>query len=70
MPAIWGWPSKRKPVGSDAENQKVTFVSLYGLEKAKELAEQTTRAAAETLALLPEQGFLLELTEQLLSRRS
>ncbi len=59
-----------KPVGSDAENQKVTFVSLYGLEKAKELAEQTTRAAAETLALLPEQGFLLELTEQLLSRRS
>ena len=36
-----------KPVGSDAENGKTTFVTLCGLEKARELAEKYSRGAVE-----------------------
>lgn len=39
-----------KPVGSDAVNEKVTYVSLLGLEEAKKLAAENTAAAIRTLA--------------------
>lgn len=38
-----------KPTGSDDDNDKVTFVSLLGLEKAKQLAAERTKMAAEAL---------------------
>ncbi len=38
-----------KPVGSDAVNEKVTYVSLLGLEKARQLAEQRTADALVAL---------------------
>lgn len=34
-----------KPVGSDAENDKTTFITLYGLEGARSLAKQHNDAA-------------------------
>lgn len=37
-----------KPVGSDSENEKCTYVSLLGLEKSKELVSELT-AKAKTL---------------------
>ena len=38
-----------KPAGSDVENEKVTYVSLLGLEDARCLAERRTREAVEYL---------------------
>lgn len=39
-----------KPVGSDAENGKTTYVSLLGLEKARTLAAEKTAQAVDALA--------------------
>ena len=58
-----------KPVGSDAENGKTTFVTLCGLQKARELAEKYSRGAAEVLAQIPGSEDLSRLTEQLLLRK-
>lgn len=58
-----------KPVGSDAENGKATFVTLCGLEKAKELAAQYSRDAMRALLDIPDSEELSHLTEQLLMRR-
>ena len=38
-----------KPVGSDKENDKSTYVSLLGIERCKEIAEQATEKAVEAL---------------------
>lgn len=57
-----------KPVGSDAEEGKHTFVTLLGLEGAKARAAELTRQAKECLADFPENDFLLELTDKLLIR--
>jgi geranylgeranyl diphosphate synthase, type II len=39
-----------KPSGSDERHGKLTFVSAYGLERARELASQSHRKAREALA--------------------
>ena len=59
-----------KPVGSDEENNKSTFVSLYGLEKSKEIArEMTARADSRLKAAFGEKAdLLIEYTKYLLSR--
>lgn len=58
-----------KPIGSDAENEKTTFVTLLGLEKAKELADELTKEAIELLAELSgDTSVLCELTSFLLER--
>lgn len=58
-----------KPVGSDADNQKNTYVSLLGLEQASRLAAAYTAKAKEALALFGDAGNdLLMLTEALLCR--
>lgn len=38
-----------KPIGSDADNGKSTFVSLFGLEKCQALVEEETRKSMESL---------------------
>lgn len=58
-----------KPVGSDAEKNKTTFVTLYGIEKAKELADEATSQALEWLDAIDNNEFLKELTEVLLRRK-
>lgn len=57
-----------KPAGSDAEKNKTTFVTLYGIEKAKELADEATSQALEWLDAIDNNEFLKELTEVLLRR--
>ena len=57
-----------KPVGSDAENHKNTFVSYYGLEECRRLVEENTRQAVEVVALLPGSDFLTELARSLQKR--
>lgn len=61
-----------KPVGSDAENGKTTFATLYGSEKAMALARQINETACGRLqAVYGEKAdFLVQLAQQLLGRRS
>lgn len=58
-----------KPVGSDEEENKTTFVTLYGVEKAQELADKVTAEALEWLDAIEDSSFLRELTEVLLRRK-
>ena len=58
-----------KPVGSDKENQKNTYVRLYGLEKSQKIAKQLTKEAMDELKKLSLQdAFLEQLTLMLLDR--
>ncbi len=57
-----------KPVGSDERNNKTTYVSLYGLEKAKEDVDKYTESAKGSLKQIGENPFLFELIEYMASR--
>ena len=58
-----------KPVGCDAADGKNTYVSLLGIEKARELLNTHTELAKENIAVFGEKAqFLLELTEYLIKR--
>lgn len=59
-----------KPVGSDEENDKTTFVSLYGLDGARRLAQaHNDRALAALQNFGSDAGFLLCLADNLLQRK-
>jgi len=58
-----------KPVGSDEAENKTTFVTLYGVEKAQEIADRITDEALEILDGFDNNGFLRELTVMLLNRK-
>ena len=59
-----------KPIGSDERENKTTFVTLFGLEKAIELADKATSEAIEWLDAIEDNAFLKELTEKLLKRKN
>ena len=63
-----------KPVGSDEKNNKTTFVSIYGLEKAFAIAAQLSNAALDALDEISKDQnkteVLYELTNYLLDRNS
>ncbi len=60
-----------KPVGSDADNNKSTFVSLYGLENSKKIAREMTEEADTALidAFGEKAVSLVEYTTFLLNRK-
>lgn len=58
-----------KPVGSDQANEKATFATLYGLEKARQHAAKYTENALQVLQKYPENETLTQLTEHLLVRK-
>ncbi len=58
-----------KPAGSDSQENKTTFVTLYGVEKARDIAGQITGEAMLTLEKFSDSLFLKELTEMLLCRK-
>ncbi|MEG1781829.1 MAG: polyprenyl synthetase family protein [Oscillospiraceae bacterium] len=60
-----------KPVGSDSENNKSTFVTLYGLAQAKEIAKELTEQADNSLgeAFGEKAVILTEYTQYLLNRK-
>ena len=55
-------------MGSDAEEEKTTYVTLLGLEEAEKRAKDYTGQAFEALAAFAETDFLKDLTEMLLTR--
>lgn len=60
-----------KPIGSDAANDKTTFVTLYGLEQAAALAGAHTEAACAALdGCGGDSGFLAMLAAELKTRKN
>ena len=60
-----------KPIGSDSQNNKSTFVSTLGLDTARKLANEYTEKAIESLKLFGESANLLkDFTIDILDRRN
>lgn len=60
-----------KPVGSDVKNDKATYVSLYSLDGAKQMAEEAVEMALNSLTGFgPEADILREIASYLLSRKN
>ena len=58
-----------KPVGSDAENEKTTYVSLLGLDEARRWADKRTAEAVEALSVFgADADSLRQLAQALLTR--
>ncbi len=60
-----------KPAGSDLQNQKSTFVSLYGLDEANKIATDLTNEAIKSLKnmFFDKSDNLIEYTKFLLKRK-
>lgn len=58
-----------KPVGSDARNDKATYVTIFSLDEARRMAREAAGKAVQALEPLgPQAWFLKELVEHLLVR--
>lgn len=58
-----------KPIHSDEKNEKTTYVTLFGIEKSKQIVEQLSNEAITILeSLLPPNDFLIDLTKYLIKR--
>lgn len=59
-----------KPVGSDAKNHKTTYVSLFGLDKAKDMLQEVTENAVAALEPFGNKAwFLKEIARYIASRK-
>ena len=60
-----------KTLGKDETENKLTYISLYGMSRAKELAEETARQAVDAIEIFGERAALLrELAKSCIHRRS
>lgn len=60
-----------KPIGSDAQERKNTFMALYGEEKCRAMIGRLTQAAKDALnAVFADTAFLRELADSLADRKS
>lgn len=60
-----------KPIGSDADNEKSTFVTIYGIDKAKEMLKTYTEDAINLIKVYGERSeFLQGLALYLLERNN
>lgn len=59
-----------KPAGLDEKNKKSTYVSLLGLEKAKQMAEKHRRLAVEELKIFGAKAKTLTEIAEFVTRRS
>ncbi len=59
-----------KPIGSDKEQNKSTFVTLLGIEKAEKLCRELSEQAVKILSHFENNEFLTSLTEMLIDRRN
>ncbi|MCR4643890.1 MAG: polyprenyl synthetase family protein [Oscillospiraceae bacterium] len=57
-----------KPIGSDAEENKFTFVNLLGIEQAKQKAAEVSAHAHDQLGCFDDPSFLHALADMLLVR--
>lgn len=59
-----------KPIGSDIESDKTTYVTLFGLEKANDMAIRITAEAKEAVKNFENNDFLIMLADKLTTRKS
>ena len=60
-----------KPIGSDADSNKSTYVSILGIDESKKYAETLTENAVEALDIFGNEGdFLRELAMSLINRKN
>ncbi len=60
-----------KPIHSDEKNEKVTYVTIHGIEKAGEEVERLSEAAIESLQSIDgDSDFLVELVRYLIHRKN
>lgn len=59
-----------KPINSDIKQKKTTYVTLYGLEKSREIAKQLTDEALLALNYFDNNSFIIDLTRMLLDRNN
>ena len=60
-----------KPIHSDEKNEKSTYVSLEGIEKATADVEQISQRALQNLLSLDQKNeFLVELIRSLITRKN
>ena len=59
-----------KPIGSDEQSQKTTFVSLCGIDKCRELIDEYSRSAADAAKKLERGEFLSWLALELAGRNN
>lgn len=58
-----------KPIGSDEKNNKITYVTMHGVEKSKEKTADMSNEAIDILKSFPKRNLFLEkLVEQLIYR--
>ena len=57
-----------KPIGSDKEEGKITYVDVDGLEGCARAVEACTRRAKDAVAQWPDHDFLFALADQLVVR--
>lgn len=58
-----------KPAGSDAKNDKNTYVTLYGIEQAKSMLNEATENAVDALKLHGERAWFLRETAYFIANR-
>lgn len=58
-----------KPIGSDAECEKTTYVTLFGIEKAKKIADELTENAINSIKQFDNNYFLVSLAKELTDRK-
>ena len=59
-----------KPIGSDDDKNKTTFVSIYGYEKAVEIAKNYSDKAIMALENFSDNDFLKDFTNKLIYRKN
>ncbi|MBQ9532068.1 MAG: polyprenyl synthetase family protein [Eubacterium sp.] len=59
-----------KPVGSDAKNEKTTYVTLVGEKKANKDVRKLTACAINQLEIFPNKDFIILLSDYLISRNN
>ncbi len=59
-----------KTAGKDAQQKKITFPAVYGLERSREMAEEQRQAAHLALASFDERGERLKQLADKIVRRS
>ena len=60
-----------KPINSDEKNHKVTYATMFGIEKASEFVETMSDEAIDILKSMGEKtDFLVKLTEYLIKREN
>jgi len=60
-----------KPVGSDAKNAKSTYVSLFGLDKARQMGQETIDEAMQCLEMFGDNaGYLKQIALMMCNRKN